>query len=143
MSGIQMALMGYSVGYNLTTGSATLTIKSSTSYLYGYSNSVSTAAYTPATFGSVSPSAFSSATIKAIYSRSPINASGQAASYLVIFDGNCSAGFFNTLTINGALVSGTLSAPAYNSTNNETSFTITLGSTAATLLNVNSTILLT
>lgn len=143
MSGIQMALLGAgSQGYQLTTGSATFTFKSSTTYLYGFSNSPSTISFTPATFGSISPTAFGPATITAIRSTSPPNSAGNASSYQVIFSGNRSAGFFNTLTINGTLVSGTLTS-AYNGTNNETTFTITLGATAATLLNVNSTILLT
>ena len=145
MSGIQMALLGSASAavYQLTASSATFFFKGGAIYLYGYSNSPSTLSYTPTTFGSISPTAFGSATVKAIHSTSPINSAGNASSYSVIFSGNRLAGFFNTLTVNGTLISGTLSAPSYSGTNNETTFTITLGATAATLLNVNSNILLT
>jgi hypothetical protein len=144
MSGIQMALMGSGSGsYQLITGSATFSFKGSSFYLYGYSNSPTTSVYTPATFGSISPSTFNGIAIKAIYSQSPLNVAGQANSYVAIFDGNQSAGFFNTLTIDGTPVSGTLSAPSYNGTNDETFFSITLGAPAATLLSADSSILLT
>jgi hypothetical protein len=144
MSGVLlMALMGSGGGYALTSGSATFTFKSVTTYFYGYSNSPATASFTPATFGSISPVTFSGATVKAIYSGSPSNSSGQASSYSVIFSGNQSTGFFNTLTVNGTQVTGTLSAPSYNSTNNETTFSITLGSAAATVLGSNCTVALT
>jgi len=140
-----MALMGSGGGYALTSGSATFTIKGSTTYLYGYSNAPATASFTPATCGSISPVTFGGATIKAIYSGSPSNSPGQASSYSVIFSGNQIAGFFNTLIVNGTQVTGTPvpPVPSYNSTNNETTFSITLGSAAATVLGSNCTVVLT
>lgn len=128
--------------YSLATGSATFNFGFGILYAYGYSNSPSgTGIYTPATFGSITPSTFNSVTIKAIYSvGSPSN---QALSYNIIFSGSRGTGFFNTLTINGTLVSGSLSS-SYNGTNNETTFSITLASSAATLLTAGTkTILLT
>jgi hypothetical protein len=129
MSGIQMALLGASQGTIVTVGQTTVVIKT-TFYYYGYDAAVSSI---PSSFGSITGDTFKGATIKAIYSGSPPSSSGQASSYTVWFNGNRSAGFFNTLTVNGTLVTGTLSSPTYNSTNDETSFTITLASSAATL----------
>jgi hypothetical protein len=143
MSGIQMALLGSASAavYQLTAGSATLPGKA-TIYLYGYSNASATSGYTPSTFGSITPANFKGFAVKAIYSSSFI--AGQANSYQVIFAGDRTtpAGFFNTLTVNTTLVTGTLSS-SYSSTNNETTFTITLGSSAATLLSSNCTVTLT
>jgi hypothetical protein len=129
--------------YSLTTGSATYNYGFGLFlYAYGYSNSPSgTGSYTPTTFGSITPSTFNSATIKAIYSTG--FASNQALYYYIIFSGSRGTGFFNTLTINGTLVSGSLSS-SYNGTNNETTFFITLASSAATLMTAGTkTILLT
>jgi len=128
--------------YALTTGSATFNFTYGILYAYGYSNSPSgTGFYTPTTFGSITPSTFNSATIKAIYSAG--FASNQASYYYIIFSGSRGTGFFNTLTINGTLVSGSLSS-SYNGTNNETTFSITLASSTATLLSSGTkTILLT
>lgn len=130
MSGIQMALLGGgSTGPVVTTGSASLTVKSSTTYWYGYDNATGG---TTGTFGSITNDTFSGATIKAVFSTSPVNTIGQASAYSVIFNGNRSAGFFNTLTVNGTLVSGTLGAPSYSAGNDETTFQITV-TAAATL----------
>lgn len=131
MSGIHMALLGTGgpSGPIITTGSATLTVKGSTTYWYGYDNATGG---TTGTFGSISDSTFGAATIKAVFSTSPVNTIGQASSYSVIFDGNRSVGFFNTLTVNGTLVSGTLGAPSYSAGNDETTFQITV-TAAATL----------
>ena len=93
-------------------------------------------------FGSITGATFNGATVKAIYSGSPPGSSGQASTYTVWFSGNRSAGFFNTLTVNGTLVTGTLSSPTYNSGNNETSFTITLASSAATLFGTTNGVLI-
>jgi hypothetical protein len=129
MSGIQMALLAASPSTVVIVGNATLVLKQ-TYYYYGYDAAVSSAV---SSFGDIDNGTFSGATIKAIYSTSPANTSGQAASYSVYFNGNRSAGFFNTLTVNGTLVTGTLGSPVYNSPNDETVFTITLASSAATL----------
>lgn len=132
MSGIQMALLGGGglTGPTVTVGSYTLTVKGASIFYYGYDGATGGA---PVNFGSIANDTFNGATVKAAFSTSPTNASGQAVSYTVIFSGNRSAGFFNTLTVNGTLVSGTLGAPSYSAGSDETTFTITLGSSAATL----------
>lgn len=121
---------GTTKGPVVTNGTSTFVIKSTTIYYYGYDQAVGGAAFN---FGSITAGTFSGATIKAAFSTSPGNSAGNAMSYMVIFDGNRTAGFFNTLTVNGTLVSGSLSAPTYDSGNNETRFTITLGASAPTL----------
>ena len=125
-----MALLGASSGTVVIVGQGTFTSGGLTFYYYGYDNS--TAGGVPANFGDIDNGKFKDVTIKAIFSLG-INVPGQAISYYVYFDGNRSAGFFNTLTINGTLVTGTLGSPNYNATYNETSFSITLGSAAPTL----------
>jgi hypothetical protein len=130
MTGITCIMAGSALsGPLITTGSASLTVKGSTTYWYGYDGA---AGGTVGTFGSITNGTFSTATVKAVFSTSPVNTIGQANSYSVIFDGNRSAGFFNTLTINGTLVSGTLGAPSYSAGNDETTFAITV-TAAATL----------
>jgi hypothetical protein len=128
MSGIFGGLIAKSAPIVIV-GQTTLVVKQ-TFYYYGYDAAVSSAI---TSFGSITGATFNGATVKAIYSGSPANTSGQAILYTVYFDGNRSAGFFNTLTVNGTLVTGTLGSPVYNSPNDETSFTITLASSAATL----------
>ena len=128
MSGIFGGLIAKSAPVVIV-GQTTLVIKS-TFYYYGYDAAVSSAV---SSFGDIDNGTFNGATVKALHSVSPANTSGQAASYSVYFNGNRSAGFFNTLTVNGTLVTGTLGSPVYNSPNDETSFTITLASSAATL----------
>jgi hypothetical protein len=129
MSGIQMALLGAS-GTAVIVGQTTYVSGGFTFYYYGYNNS--TGGGVLANFGDIDNGKFKDVTIKAIHSFG-INVPGQAIQYVVYFDGNRSAGFFNTLTINGTLVTGTLGSPNYNATYNETSFTITLASAAPTL----------
>ena len=138
MSGIQMALLGASPSTIVTVGQTTLVVKV-TFYYYGYDAAVSGGL---SNFGSITGDTFKGATIKAIYSASPPSSSGQAISYTVWFNGNRSVGFFNTLTVNGTSVTGTLGAPAYNATNDETSFTITLASSAATLFGTTNGVLI-
>ena len=81
-----------------------------------------------ADFGDIDNGKFKDVTIKAIHSLS-LNDPGKAIQYIVYFDGNQTspAGFVNTLTVNGTLV-GSFGAGSYNSTYNETSFTISVTS---------------
>lgn len=141
MSGIHMALLGSGgiSGPIVTVGSYTITVKGASFYYYGYDNATMN---TLPPFGSIADATFNGATVKAIYSISPLNSAGQASGYTVIFDGNRSAGFFNTLTVNGTLVVGTLSAPNYSAGNNETTFGITLASNAATLFGTTNGVLI-
>jgi hypothetical protein len=134
MSGIQMALLGSAGGTVVTTGSGTLIIFTSYTYYYGYDGALG--GFTP-NFGAISNDIFNGANLKAVYSISSagsigVNA-GKAISYNIIFSGNRSIGFFNTLNVNNTLVSGTLSGPSYNSSNDETTFTITLATSTTTL----------
>ena len=140
MSGIHMALLGSggALGPVVTVGQTTLTVKSTTFYYYGYDGALAA----PATnFGSIANGTFNGATVKAIMSVA-VNSPGNADYYTVVFDGNRSAGFFNTLTVNNTLVVGTLSAPSYSAGNNETSFSVTLGTAAATLFGTTNGVLI-
>lgn len=140
MSGIQMALLGVGPGGPVVSvGQTTVTVKV-TFYYYGYNGSVSASI---ANIGSITGATFNGATVKAIYSGSSgADPAGKAIQYTVWFSGNRSAGFFNTLTVNGTLVTGTLSSPTYNATNDETSFTITLASSADTLFGTTNGVLI-
>ena len=135
MSGIMMAVLGSGGGRTVTNGSGTLVIKTSYTYYYGFH--AGGAPPSGSAFGSINNDTFSGATIKAVFSQSSPGSvgvnQGQAISYGVIFNGNRSAGFFNTLTVAGTLVSGTLGSPSYNVGLDETTFTITLASQTATL----------
>jgi len=124
MSGIQMALLGASSGTVVIVGQTTDVSGGLTFYYYGYNNSTGGGAL--ADFGDIDNGKFKNVTIKAIHSFG-INVSGQAIQYIVYFDGNQTspAGFVNTLTVNGTLV-GSFGAGSYNSTYNETSFTISV-----------------
>lgn len=131
MSGVLCAFTGAAnSGPIVTNGHYTLVVKSTSVYYYGYDGALGGPTVN---FGSITNGTFGGVNVKAIFSTSPVNTVGQATSYSVIFDGNRAAGFFNTLTVAGTLVSGTLSAPSYSAGNNETTFTITLGAAAATL----------
>jgi len=134
MSGIQMALFGSASGIVVTNGSGTLVVFTSYTYYYGYDGALGG---TTLNFGSISDGAFKGANLKAVYSASnpgTVGANaGKAIQYNIIFSGNRSAGFFNTLSVNNTLVSGTLSGPVYNSSNDETLFTIALAVSATTL----------
>jgi len=133
MSGIHMMLLGAG-GRAVITGSGTIVILTSYQYFYGYDNATGGAA---GIFGAINDSSFNGATIKAVYSRSNPGSigveEGNAIAYGIIFNGNRAAGFFNTLRVNGTLVSGTLGAPSYSSGVDETTFEITLAASAATL----------
>lgn len=113
----------------VTVGSYVLSVKGLNIYYYGYDNAPGG---TPSTFGSISNGTYSGATIKAVYSISPNNTPNDALSYLIIFSGDRSAGFFTDLQIAGASVVGSIGAPSYSAGNDETSFTITPPSTTAT-----------
>lgn len=124
--------------YSLTSGTGTYYFGYGTIYWSGYSIATATLGVN---FGSINLSTFGLATIKGIYSVSYTSA-GTATSYSVVFSGSRGTGFFNTLTIGGTLVSGTLSS-YYNGPSDETIFSIALASSAATLLTGTKTILLT
>ena len=126
MSGIQMALLGAS-GTAVIVGQAIYVLKGNY-YYYGYDAAVTSPV---SSFGDIDNGTFNGATIKALFSTSPVNTSGQAASYSVYFNGNRSLGFVNTLTVNGTLV-GSFGSPTYNSPNDETVFSISV-TPAATL----------
>jgi len=122
MSGIQMALLGAS-GTAVIVGQDTFTTGGITAYYYGYDNSIGGG--TVANFGDIDNGKFKGVTIKAIFSLA-INAPGQAIQYVVYFDGDQrTAGFFNTLTVNGTLV-GSAGTGTYSTPNNETSYTISV-----------------
>lgn len=133
MSGIHMALLGSAGSPVVTNGTGELVIITSYTYFHGYDGAAGGGSILD--FGSITNGVFKDATLKAVYSASnpgSINVNrGQAISYSVIFNGNRSAGFFNTLTVNNTLIVGTLGSPAFNSGNNETTFTITLASQVA------------
>ena len=135
MTGIMMALLGSGGGRIVTTGSSALVILTSYQYFYGYN--AQSAPPGGVTWGSINNNVFSGATVRAVYSYSNPGSVGvevgKAIAYTIIFSGNRSAGFFNTLSVAGTPVSGTLGAPSYNATFDETTFVITLAASAATL----------
>lgn len=118
---------GKSLGATVTVGNYIVISKIST-YNYGYDGATGG---TASNFGSIADGTFSGATIKAVYSAS--FSSGQATTYTVIFSGNRAGGFFNSLTIGGTLAVGSIGSPVYSAGNDETTFVLTLTSTAATL----------
>lgn len=118
---------GKSNGPIVTVGSYILTGKVNL-YYYGYDGATGGS---PTNFGSITNGTFSGATVKAVFS-SGIS-STTVTGYTVIFDGNRAAGFVDTLTVNGTAVSGTFGSPSYNSTNNETSFTMSVSGGPPTL----------
>jgi len=139
MSGaLQATLLGNNGRIWLTPGSYTLTAKINL-YYYGYDASSSLA---NSNFGALIASpGFKGANILGVYSYGV--SSGQAANYNVVLSGNRAAGFFNSLTINTTLITGTLGAPSYNSTYDETTFTITVTAGASLLVNQGSNIPIT
>lgn len=128
MSGIQMALLGsVSDGsYIVNVGKSELNGKVN---IDNYGFLTSSLQSTP---GSITPTGatFKGVTIVAVYS-SGVTV-GNANSYYVYFQGNQSAGFFNTLKVNGTTVAGTTGSPNYDGTNTNFQITLTL-SPAATL----------
>ena len=129
MTGVTAMMAGMGGGGTIVIVGSTVETSKFAFYYYGYDGALGGAA---SNFGSIVRPEFNGATIKAVYSLATQSA-GQATSYTVIFNGNRAAGFFNTLTVNDTLVVGSLGSPSYNSTNDETSFTISLSSAAATL----------
>ncbi len=120
MSGIMGMLLG--------TGGASLTVtrgsyaeigKLST-YYCGYDASVGLYV----NFGSIAPvpALFNGATVKAVYSYG--FAPNEALAYTMIFSGNQAAGFVTGLIINGTSVDGSVGAPSFDATNNETTFSL-------------------
>ncbi|MFY7853951.1 MAG: hypothetical protein ACOVQ6_19495 [Brevundimonas sp.] len=75
-------------------------------------------------FGSIAPvpALFNGATVKAVYSYG--FAPNEALAYTMIFSGNQAAGFVTGLTINGTSVDGSVGAPSFDATNNETTFSL-------------------
>ena len=129
MSGIMGMLLG--------TGGASLTVtrgsyaeigKLST-YYCGYDASVGLYV----NFGSIAPvpALFNGATVKAVYSYG--FAPNEALAYTMIFSGNQAAGFVTGLTINGTSVDGSVGAPSFDATNNETTFSLFATVTGPTL----------
>ena len=107
----------------MTVGSYSYNAGFFTQDYYGYCNTTIPAPVGAQSFGSLSVGTFSGATILAIYGQT-INA-GNITGYVVALSGNRSAGFFNTLTVNGTLLPGTTGAPSYDSGLNVTTFAIT------------------
>ena len=129
MSGIMgMLLGGGAASLTVTRGSYAETGKLTT-YYCGYDASVGL--YVD--FGSIAPvpALFNGATVKAVYSYG--FAPNEALAYTMIFSGDQAAGFVSGLTINSTSVDGTMGAPSYDATNNETSFTLSAAAAGPTL----------
>ena len=120
MSGIMGMLLGAgSASLTVTRGSYAEIGKLST-YYCGYDASVGLYV----NFGSIAPvpALFNGATVKAVYSYG--FAPNEALAYTMIFSGNQAAGFVTGLTINGTSVDGSVGAPSFDATNNETTFSL-------------------
>ena len=120
MSGIMGMLLGAgSASLTVTRGSYAEIGKLST-YYCGYD--ASAGLYVD--FGSIAPvpALFNGATVKAVYSYG--FAPNEALAYTMIFSGNQAAGFVTGLTINGTSVDGSVGAPSFDATNNETTFSL-------------------
>lgn len=129
MSGIMGMLLGAgSASLTVTRGSYAEIGKLST-YYCGYDASVGLYV----NFGSIAPvpALFNGATVKAVYSYG--FAPNEALAYTMIFSGNQAAGFVTGLTINGTSVDGSVGAPSFDVTNNETTFTVFPTVTGSTL----------
>lgn len=99
--------------------------KGGDTYYTGYANSTGN----PLTgaFGSMNNAVYNGATINGIYQTAAAPYSAGQVSF--VLSGNRTSGFVNTLTVNGNSA-GTISAPSYNSTYNQTTFTFGTTSTA-------------
>ena len=120
MSGIMGMLLGAGgASLTVTRGSYAEIGKLST-YYCGYDASVGLYV----NFGSIAPvpALFNGATVKAVYSYG--FAPNEALAYTMIFSGNQAAGFVTGLTINGTSVDGSVGAPSFDATNNETTFSL-------------------
>ena len=120
MSGIMGMLLGASgASLTVTRGSYAEIGKLST-YYCGYDASVGLYV----NFGSIAPvlALFNGATVKAVYSYG--FAPNEALAYTMIFSGNQATGFVTGLTINGTSVDGSVGAPSFDATNNETTFSL-------------------
>jgi hypothetical protein len=128
MSGIQMALLGGAGQPTVIVGQTTYSAKV-TVYVYGF-NAASTSL--PSYCGSIANGTFKGAAIRACYSTSV--SAGNATSYTVAVTGDQTgvSGFFNSLTVDGTLVGTYSGSGSYNSTEDYTSFAISVSS-AATL----------
>lgn len=129
MSGIMSMLLGAgSASLTVTRGSYAEIGKLST-YYCGYDASVGLYV----NFGSIAPvpALFNGATVKAVYSYG--FAPNEALAYTMIFSGNQAAGFVTGLTINGTSVDGSVGAPSFDATNNETTFSLFATVTGPTL----------
>lgn len=129
MSGIMgMLLSAGSASLTVTRGSYAEIGKLST-YYCGYDASVGLYV----NFGSIAPvpALFNGATVKAVYSYG--FAPNEALAYTMIFSGNQAAGFVTGLTINGTSVDGSVGAPSFDATNNETTFSLFATVTGPTL----------
>ncbi len=129
MSGIMGMLLGAgSASLTVTRGSYAEIGKLST-YYCGYDASVGLYV----NFGSIAPvpALFNGATVKAVYSYG--FAPNEALAYTMIFSGNQAAGFVTGLTINGTSVDGSVGAPSFDATNNETTFSLFATVTGPTL----------
>lgn len=129
MSGIMGMLLGAGGASLLVTRGSYAEAGKLTTYYCGYDASVGL--YVD--FGSIAPvpALFNGATVKAVYSYG--FAPNEALAYTTIFSGNQAAGFVTGLTINGTSVDGTMGAPSYDATNNETSFTLSAAAAGPTL----------
>ncbi|MBK8199283.1 MAG: hypothetical protein IPK75_13070 [Acidobacteria bacterium] len=129
MSGIMGMLLGAGgASLTVTRGSYAEIGKLST-YYCGYDASVGLYV----NFGSIAPvpALFNGATVKAVYSYG--FAPNEALAYTMIFSGNQAAGFVTGLTINGTSVDGSVGAPSFDATNNETTFSLFANVTGPTL----------
>ena len=120
MSGIMGMLLGAGgASLTVTRGSYAEIGKLST-YYCGYDASVGLYV----NFGSIAPvpALFNGATVKAVYSYG--FAPNEALAYTIIFSGNQAAGFVTGLIINGTSVDGSVGAPSFDATNNETTFSL-------------------
>lgn len=120
MSGVMGMLLGAgSASLTVTRGSYAEIGKLST-YYCGYDASVGLYV----NFGSIAPvpALFNGATVKAVYSYG--FAPNEALAYTMIFSGNQATGFVTGLTINGTSVDGSVGAPSFDATNNETTFSL-------------------
>jgi hypothetical protein len=129
MSGIMGMLLGAgSASLTVTRGSYAEIGKLST-YYCGYDASVGLYV----NFGSIAPvpALFNGATVKAVYSYG--FAPNEALAYTMIFSGNQAAGFVTGLTINGTSVDGSVGAPSFDATNNETTLSLFATVTGPTL----------
>ena len=120
MSGIMGMLLGTGGASLTVTRGSYVEIGKLSTYYCSYDASVGLYV----NFGSIAPvpALFNGATVKAVYSYG--FAPNEALAYTMIFSGNQATGFVTGLTINGTSVDGSVGAPSFDATNNETTFSL-------------------